>query len=209
MAKSINDLSPTVQATLLISLSIVVTAGIFWYFVLPLSAKRDNLEKEVSKLHAENLKNKAFEQERAEYLNRIAQLEKQLETLRSIVPDEQAADEFVRTVYDAATSSGVFLRTFIAQPLVPRDFYTEMPFKVKLDGTYYNTMSFFSRLAHAQRIMNVVNLSLGPPQGGGMGAFKVNPSETVGANCEITTYFNSPQAQQAATAAAAAKKKRR
>lgn len=208
MAKSFNDLSPTVQATLLISVAVAISAGIFWYFVLPLSAQRDNLDKEVKKLHAENLKNKAFEQERAEYLNRISQLEKQLETLRSIVPDEQATDEFVRAVYDAATSSGIYLRTFVAQPLVPRDFYTEMPFKVKLDGTYYSLMSFFSRLAHEQRIVNVLNLSLGPPEGGGMGAFKVSPSETVGANCEITTYFNSPQAQQAAIAAAAAKKRR-
>jgi type IV pilus assembly protein PilO len=208
MAKNFNDLSPTVQAAVLISVAVAVSAGVFWYFVLPLSAQRDNLEKQVKKLHAENLKNKAFEQERTEYLNRIAQLEKQLETLRSIVPDEQAADEFVRVVYDAATRSGIFIRTFIAQPLVPHDFYTEMPFKVRLDGTYYGLMSFFNRLAHEQRIVNVLNLALGPPQGGGMGAFKVNPSETVGANCEITTYFNSPQAQQA-TMAAAAKKKRR
>ena len=88
MAKSFNDLSPTVQSTVLITVAVGISVGVFWYFVLPLSTERDNLEKEVKKLHAENLRNKAFEQERTEYLNRIAQLEKQLETLRTIVPDE-------------------------------------------------------------------------------------------------------------------------
>jgi len=206
MAKSFNDLPTPVQAVVLVGGAVVLAGAVFWYYVLPLSEKRDRLDKEVKKLHAENLKNLAFEQERTEYLNRISQLEKQLGTLRSIVPDEPAADEFVKSVYTAATGSGIFLRTFVAQPLAPRDFYTEMPFRVRLDGTYYTLLSFFDRLAHEQRIVSVLNLSLGPPAGGGMGAYKVNPSETVGANCEITTYFNSPQAQQAAAAATAKKR---
>ena len=54
------------------------------------------LQKEVTKLKAENDKNEAFRQQQTEYLNRIKQLESQLETLRSIVPDEQATDEFMQ-----------------------------------------------------------------------------------------------------------------
>ena len=69
-----------------------LAAVIFWYFVLPLDDKRASLEKEVAKLKAENDRNEAFRQQQTEYLNRIKQLETQLETLRSIVPDEQATD---------------------------------------------------------------------------------------------------------------------
>ena len=64
----------------------------FWYFVLPLNDKRESLDKEVTLLKAENDRNEAFRQQQTEYLNRIKQLESQLETLRSIVPDEQATD---------------------------------------------------------------------------------------------------------------------
>ena len=45
----------------------------------------------------------------------------------------------------------------------------EMPFTVRLDGTYYSLLNFFDRLAHEQRIMSVSGLSLGTPEGGGMG----------------------------------------
>ena len=81
-------------------------AGTFWYFVLPLNDQRDGLQKEVAKLKAENDRNEAFRQQQTEYLNRIKQLESQLETLRSIVPDEQATDEFMRTVFADGASTG-------------------------------------------------------------------------------------------------------
>jgi hypothetical protein len=83
----------------------------------------------------------------------------------------------------------VNIRIFIPQALAPKDIYTEMPFSLRLDGTYYGLLGFFDHLAHEQRIVSVSGLSLGSPEGGGMGAFKVYPGETVGASCVLTTYF--------------------
>src|SRR5215467_10539725 len=99
MAKSINDLPAPVQGAILAAIAIVAAGAVYWYFVLPLSDRRDSLRKEVSQLKAENDRNEAFRQQQTEYLNRIKQLEGQLETLRSIVPDEQATDAFIRTVF--------------------------------------------------------------------------------------------------------------
>jgi len=194
MPKSFNDLPAPVQAGILILLAVLIAGGVFWYYVLPLSAQRDKLDRDVTKLKAENDRNEAFRQQQTEYLNRIAQLEKQLDTLRSIVPDEQATDEFMRLVFDAGAATGINIRTFIPQALVPRDFYMEMPFNLRLDGIYYNLVSFFDRLAHEQRIVSVAGLALGAPAGGGMGAYAIHPNETVGANCVVITYFNRPQA---------------
>jgi Tfp pilus assembly protein PilO len=73
-----------------------------------------------------------------------------------------------------------------------KDYYVETPYTVRLDGSYYDLLNFFDRIAHEQRIMSVSGLSLGNPQGGGMGDYKVGTDETVGANCVLTTYFNKP-----------------
>jgi Tfp pilus assembly protein PilO len=202
MAKSFNDLPAPVQGVILAAIAVVLAIGFFFYgipgvvnSVWSLSAKRTSLEAQVNRLHAENLKNQAVERERTELLNRIAQLATQLDTLRSIVPDEQAQDAFVKSVYDTAAGSTIFLRSFVAQPLVTRELFVEMPFTVRIDGTYYALLSFFDRLARQQRIVNVAisSLSMGPPSAGGQGTFKLAPGETVGANCVITTYFNRPQ----------------
>jgi type IV pilus assembly protein PilO len=195
MAKSFNDLPTSLQAGILIAVAVLLAGATFWFYALPINTRREALKKEVDQLKAENQRNQAFEQERTEYLNRIAQLEKQLTTLRSIVPDEQATDEFMKMVFDAGATTGVNIRTFIPQSLVTRDFYIEMPFTMRMDGNYFNVLNFFDRLAHEQRIVsvNVSTLVLGTPGGGGMGAYSVNPIETVGANCVVTTYFNRPQ----------------
>lgn len=195
MAKSFNDLPASVQAVVLSVIPIALAGGVFYMYVLPLSAKKTSLQAEFTRLRGENQKNQAVERERTELLNRIAQLEKQLETLRTIVPDEPDTDQFVRMVYNTATGSTIHLRNFTAQPLQARDYYMEMPFSVRIDGTYYSMLNFFDRLAKQQRIVSVSGLSLGAPgAGGGGGGFTILPNETVGANCLITTFYNKPQA---------------
>jgi type IV pilus assembly protein PilO len=143
-------------------------------------------------LRGENDRNEAFKREQTEYVNRIAQLSEQLETLQSIVPDQPSIDLFVRSIYDTGAASGVHIRTFISEPLVSRDLYVEMPFRLHLDGAYYRLLQFFDRLAHDERIVTVSDLALSGPEGGGMGSYKVLPGETVGANCVVTTYYNRP-----------------
>ena len=190
MPKSFNDLPAPVQIAVFVLTALVLGGALFYFYDLPLKKRRDSLRKQVDTLTAENKRNQIFERERTEYLNRIAQLEKQLQTLRSIVPEEQATDDFLRMVVADGRAAEVNIRTFIPQALAPKDIYTEMPFNLRLDGTYYGLLSFFDRLAHEQRIFSVSGLSLGSPQGGGMGAFKIHAGETVGANCVLTTYFS-------------------
>ena len=192
MAKTFNDVPAPLQGLIFAIVAVGLAGLIFWFYVLPLNDKRESLDKEVTLLKGQNDRNEAFRQQQTEYLNRIKQLESQLETLRSIVPDEQATDAFIRTVFVDGASSGTQIRTFIPKPPAVMEYYVETPFSVHLDGTYYNLMSFFDRLAHEQRIMSVSGLSLGSPVGGGMGAYKISSSETVGANCVLTTYFNKP-----------------
>jgi len=190
MPKSFNDLPAAVQIAIFVLIAVLLGGAVFYFYVLPLKEKRDSLRIEVNRLTAENKLNQIFELERTQYLNRIAQLEKQLDSLRSIVPEEQATDDFMRMVFEDGRATAVNIRTFVPQALVPKDIYTEMPFSLRLDGTYYELLTFFDRLAHEQRIVSVSGLSLGAPEGGGMGAFKIHPGETVGANCLLTTYFS-------------------
>ncbi len=202
MAKSFNDLTTGVQAALLIAIAIAVAAFVFWYYALPEVAQRNNLQAQVATLKAQNDRNEAFRQEQAEFLSRISQLKQQLQTLRSIVPDHPDTDVFVKTTYASGVDTGVHVRSFVAQAAVKQQLYVELPFSVRLDGTYYGLLNFFNRLAQEQRIVTVSGLTLGPAAGGGMGNYQVGRGETVGANCVITTYYNTPSTPPGAKAAA-------
>lgn len=191
MVKGFSDLPPAARLATLAALPALLALGVFWYFVMPLSQKRAALEAQAKSLHEENLRNKVFEQQRAQYESRIAQLHTQLDTVRSAVPDDRDTDDFINLINDTAAKAGIHIRSLVADPLEVRDLYTEVPFKLRTDGTYYAMIEFFDRLAHGPRIVNVSGLALGSPARGGLGTYTVAPSETVGVNCLVTTYFNS------------------
>ena len=180
MAKTFDDLPAPIQGAILVAIAVVLAGGTFWSFVLPLNDQRGALQKEVAKLKADNDKNEAFRQQQTEYLNRIKQLESQLETLRSIVPDEQATSDFMKTVFDAREGTGTEIRTFIPKPPAIKDYYVEVPFAVRVDGTYFGLLSFFDRLAHEQRIMSVSGLSLAIRRAAAWGRIRWDPAKRWG-----------------------------
>jgi len=191
--KTFSDLTPQQQGLLLACLPLLLAAAVYYEMVMPLSQKIKGLEGQRATLHAQNLRGRALEGQRADLIKRIAAAQKQLDTLRQIVPDQPAEDQFVKLVHDTAVSSAVRIRSIVAQPPVRQMYDTAMPFAVHLDGDYYAMLTFFDRLATAPRIVNISSLTLGPPGGPGRkGTYRVSPEETVGANCILTTFYNSP-----------------
>src|SRR5262249_49333210 len=123
-------------------------------------------------------------------------LNSQLDTLKMIVPEEKATDDFMRLLQGAAAASGVQIRRLTAGTVASKEYYYEMPFDVAVDGPYYDIVDFFSRLSRLSRIINVGNLRFG-----GLGAskppFPIRPNTTVSGTCTVTTFFTMPPAPAA------------
>ncbi|HUY13120.1 MAG TPA: type 4a pilus biogenesis protein PilO [Terriglobia bacterium] len=190
MAKGFSDLPEQYQLGILIAVPVVLAAVVFYVLVSPLSAQKTTLQEQVETLRQQNQANLILEKRRAAFLKQIAEAQVHLKQLQAIVPDEPATDQFIRMVHDTAAAAHVHLRDFTAQNTVPRNYYTDEPFKLRLDGTYYDMLDFFGRLATAPRIVNVSSLSMGAPGGGGS-SYKVLPGETLGVDCIITTFYSS------------------
>ncbi len=191
MAKGLGNLPASAQAGIVAGLIVAASAGAFYYMVWPLSGEITALKQKADALKAENDKNEVFRAQQAAYLRQIDELQKKLETLRTIVPDVAKIDEFITMVYDSGRSAGTWVRTFTAQAPIVHDFYVELPYAVHVDAAYYSLLKFFDGLSHAQRIASVTGLVLGALKGGG-GAFNMSPDETVDASFTLTTYDNKP-----------------
>ena len=196
MPKSINDLPPIAQIGIFVLIAAVLGGGVFYYLVFPMFGKRAALSAELVKLRSENDKARGAEQRSAAYKIEIRQLRQQLRTLRTIVPDQQNTEGFMRDLTRAGRSTRVSIRSLVAGPPVERQYHYELPFELILDGTYYSLRNFMDALARQQRLVNVRNLALTGIQGGGAGSgrgrFTYGPGETVGATCTVVTYFNRP-----------------
>lgn len=192
MAKSFKDFPPSAQTLILAIAGVAIVGGLSYIYVYPLFGQKAQKEQALATLKRDNEANRAFEQKLADYQARIKALTQQLETVRSIVPDEPSIDTFMKTVYTDSASTGVHVRTFIPQTPVQQKYYVELPVRIRIDGNYWTLVNFFERLSREQRIVSVTSIDLGPPAGGGMGAYEISTGETVGSNCVLLTYYNRP-----------------
>src|SRR3989441_11885971 len=106
----------------------------------------------------ENAELEAYRPKLAEIERQLASLKQQLEIERRIVPDDKEVDNFMRMMDSEAMKSGVELRRYTAKGVNSKDFYSELPFEMELDGPYYSMLNFFDRVGKLERIINVSGL---------------------------------------------------
>jgi type IV pilus assembly protein PilO len=147
-------------------------------------AKDSDLNRQVAELQV-------YERRNAEFKVEMAALEKQLETLKTIVPEEKEVDEFMRLLQEAAAASGVQIRSLAAQAVVPKDYHYELPFAISVDGPYFSIEDFFARLSRLSRIINVGDLTFTGTDPS-KGKFPMRPGTTVTGTCTVTTFFSNP-----------------
>jgi len=117
-----------------------------------------------------------------------------LEIEARIVPDEKQVDGFIEILDGEALKAGVELRRYTAKPVVGKDYYSELPFDLELDGPYYSMLNFFDRVGKLERIVNVSGLLVSNtknPQGAKVKhTYQYAPNESVVATFTATTFFS-------------------
>ncbi len=142
------------------------------------------LDKEVAAL-------KDYERRHADLKQKLESQQRELDNLRTIVPEDKEVDEFIRMVHGAAVASGVEIRRITAKPPVAKDYHNELPFEFEFDGPYFSVWNFFGKLGGLSRIINVSDLDfLGPERASStINKYGIRPSSTVIAVSTVTTFF--------------------
>ncbi|OLB23214.1 MAG: hypothetical protein AUH15_04070 [Acidobacteriales bacterium 13_2_20CM_55_8] len=142
----------------------------------------------------ENAELEAYRPKLAEIERQLASLKQQLEIERRIVPDEKEVDGFMRMLDAEALKAGIELRRYTAKPSAAKEFYTEVPFEMELDGPYYSMLSFFDRVGKLERIVNVSGLLVAttkkPTEAKAKHVYQYAPNESVVATFTATTFFS-------------------
>src|SRR6266496_1251728 len=187
--------------------ALITVALYFTYFKTQRGANATAQQSLDAKLQ-ENAQLEPYVTKLAEIDRQVASLQQQLEIERRIVPDEKEIDNFMRMLDAEAVKSGIELRRYTAQQTSSKEFYTEVPFEIELDGPYYATLNFFDQVAKLERIVNVSNLLVAnvkkPAEAKAKHTYQYGPNESVVATCVATTFF-SHDTQPAAVIPAAAK----
>lgn len=206
MANPLRDMSVIMQALVAAAIAVVLVLIGVYLPISPIAQERTQVEKAVTQrkvLSDEVTQLQVYKQRYGELKQQMDALSKQLDTLKTIVPEEKEVDEFIRLIQGAASASNVQIRRLTAQAIVPREYHYEMPFEVQADGPYFNLLDFFGRMSRLSRIINVGDLSFEDPEKAKGTKYPLRPGTTVSAIFTATTFFTKPSDASTASTAGA------
>lgn len=145
-------------------IAILVSGVVFWLVHQTkfegMHAQIRAQEARLTDLQAQLTKGRIAKQQLPQFREEVRRLEGELDKLLRILPARRNTPELLRRIR-ALTEQGDFVILRI-QPgnFVDRDFYSEWPITINLQGTYHNLALFFDRISRFSRIINVDNLQV-------------------------------------------------
>lgn len=138
-------------------------AAYFLVHVVNLKEQRVEVRQQETKLTELQRKiqeGRAAQAQLPRFREEVRQLELELEVLLRILPSRRNTQELLRRIR-ALTELGDFnLLRFTPAGEIDRDFYSEWPIAISLQGTYHNLALLFDRLSRFSRIINVEGLKI-------------------------------------------------
>src|SRR6476660_7590736 len=203
--ENFSELSSIKQWGLLVLGAAVLTGAAYFTTFKSKAAENEAAKQVLDAKVRENAELEAYRPKLAEIERQLASLKQQLEIERRIVPDEKEVDGFMRMLDSEAMKAGIELRRYTAKPVSAKEFYTEVPFEMELDGPYYSMLSFFDRVGKLERIVNVSGLLVAtvkkPTEAKAKHAYQYAPNESVVATFTASTFFSRDLEPAAGTSA--------
>ncbi|MCA1583128.1 MAG: type 4a pilus biogenesis protein PilO [Acidobacteria bacterium] len=157
-----------------IGLVLAVAIHYFWFRGInqDIARKTDELKG----LQDEINKGRAAERKLSQFREEVKRLELELAKLLQILPSARNTEDLIKRIETLTRQGDFSLKKFTPGEPVGKDFYSEYPIEISLDGTYHNLALFFDRMSRFSRIINVEDM-------------KVGTLETAGAGKSITANF--------------------
>ena len=145
-----------------LAIGIALAAAVHYAWFRNINADIKNKRAELEQLQQEIEKGRAAERKLAQFREEVKRLELELSKLLQILPSKRNTEELIKRI-EALTRQGDFtLKKFTPGEFVPKEFYSEWPIEIVVDGTYHNLALFFDRMSRFSRIINVEDMKVGP-----------------------------------------------
>jgi len=164
---------------------VVVAAGAvfgFWYlYVADMQADVELRQARLTSLRTDVQRGVATARRLPEFQAQVTELEQRLDSLRAVLPEEKDVADILSRVQGLATQSNLRIQGFTPQAAKQQTLYAELPFKLRVEGTYHDLGFFFDRISKFPRIINVGDLVVKARQ-------VQEPNATITAELVATTF---------------------
>lgn len=178
--------------------ALVITAALYFVIFKGQQDTNDKAQHDLSAKLQENQELERYRPKLAEMDRQVASLKQQLDIERRIVPDEKEVDGFIKMLDAEARKAGVEIRSYTANPVTARNYYTEVPFQIELDGPYYSVLGFFDQVSKLERIVDISGLTVAttkkPSEAKVKHTYNYAANESIVVSCLATTFYSNENA---------------
>ncbi len=188
MAVSMDSIAklPTPKKVLILLAFVVVISGLYSYLLyLPQQKNLRHLRTELGKLNKELEESEAVKQNLAKFRKEDESLKRELALALAQLPNKKEIPKLLRDISSLGKGSGLEFLLFKPKPeervgtqpaapgktktpatgkrapKEPQEFYARVPLELVMLGSYHNVATFFDRISKLDRIINILNFSMG------------------------------------------------
>lgn len=154
---------------LVLVLLLCAAVGVGGYFGL-ITDQEDQLarvQREEQDLRAEFEQKQGRAANLENYKKQLALMEESFGAMRRQLPDKTEVADLLVDVSQTGLAAGLEFELFQPQNEVPKEFYAELPIKLRVKGSYHEFGEFISGLASLPRIVTIHNVQIEPERGKG------------------------------------------
>jgi type IV pilus assembly protein PilO len=153
---------PTWQKALIVA-GVILLLGALWYYLLysPTKGQIATLEARMVKLKKDiELQEKAKATRRSLQVQ-IKEIERELEVLRSELPEEKEIPALLSTMTEVGRMNGLDFALFKQEKAVRKDYYSEIPIQITVVGGFHEVAQFLAKVGSMERILQISDLKMG------------------------------------------------
>jgi len=183
LIQKISELTKIQRIIICCVIVVLIIAGFVFGLYKPTYEKITKLKKEIAAEEETLKKNKASAAQFAEYKKKMEAAQAKFNIVAKALPKKKEVPSLLTNISQVGKDSGLAFLLFKPVAEKKKDFYAEIPIKMKLSGSYHDLGTFFDQLAGMSRIVNIKSVNMKKARG-----------SRLNINCTAATYrFIEPQ----------------
>lgn len=150
-----------------VAVALVLFALAWWRLFGPMKQQIAGQDARLAELQGKIQEGRAAKQRLPQFREEVRRLELELDKLLRILPARLNTEDVLRRLRALAEAGDLDILRVTPGNLSDRDFYSEWPISIALDGSYHNLALFFDRLDRIPRIFNIDDLVVAAKPPGG------------------------------------------
>jgi type IV pilus assembly protein PilO len=132
----------------------------YWQIIMPMNDQIAGQDRKLQELQNRIQEGRTAKAQLPKFREEVRQLELELDKLLRILPARRNTPDLLRRIRSLAEQGDFTLKSFTPGALSDKDFYSEWPIEINVEGTYHNLALFFDRISRFSRIINIEDLKI-------------------------------------------------